>query len=73
MDGDGIVTMKSKDKIVLACGESKVELNKDGTLEINGRTIKMDATEEVRINSSDLAKINAKMMVEVSSTKIKLN
>jgi uncharacterized protein involved in type VI secretion and phage assembly len=73
MDGDGTVTMKSKDKIVLACGESKVELNKDGTLEINGRTIKMDATEEVRINSSDLAKINAKMMVEVSSTKIKLN
>jgi Rhs element Vgr protein len=73
MDGDGIVTMKSKDKIVLACGDSKIIMDKDGTIEINGRTIKMDGTEEVNITSSDLAKINAKMMVKVSSTMIKLN
>lgn len=60
MDGDGTVTMKSKDKIVLACGESKIILNKEGTIEINGRAIKMDAAEEVKIFSNDLAKIDAK-------------
>jgi uncharacterized protein involved in type VI secretion and phage assembly len=73
MDGDGTVTMKSNDKIVLACGESKIILNKDGMIEINGRTIKIEGTEEINISSSDLAKINAKMMVKVSSTMIKLN
>ncbi len=73
MDGDGTVTMKSKDKIVLACGDSKFIMDKDGTIEINGRTIKLDGTEEVNITSSDLAKINAKMMVKVSSNMIKLN
>ena len=73
MDGDGNVTMKSKDKIVLACGESKIILNKEGTIEINGRTIKMDGTEEVKIVSSDLANINAKTMVKVNSATIKLN
>jgi uncharacterized protein involved in type VI secretion and phage assembly len=62
MDGDGNVTMKSKDKIVLACGASKIVLNKDGAIEINGRAINMDATEEVKILGSDLAKIEAKMI-----------
>jgi uncharacterized protein involved in type VI secretion and phage assembly len=73
MDGDGTVTMTSKDKIELACGESKIILNKEGTIEINGRTIKIDATEEVKINSNDLAKINAKTLVKVDSATIKLN
>lgn len=73
MDGDGNVTMQSKDKIVLACGESKIVLNKEGTIEINGRAIKMDATEEVELISSDLAKINAKTLVKVDSATIKLN
>jgi uncharacterized protein involved in type VI secretion and phage assembly len=73
MDGDGTVTMKSKDKIELACGESKIILNKDGTIEINGRAIKMDATEEVELVSSDLAKINAKTLVKVDGATITLN
>jgi type VI secretion system secreted protein VgrG len=73
MDGDGTVTMKSKDKIMLACGESKIILNKEGTIEITGRTIKVNGTEEVKIVSSDLANINAKTLVEVNSATIKLN
>jgi len=73
LDGDGTVRVKSKDKMELACGESKIVLNKDGTIQISGNKIAVDATEEVEINSNAHANINAAAKVAVQSAMITLN
>jgi Rhs element Vgr protein len=73
LDGEGVLTMKSKDKMVLSCGESKIVMNKDGTIQINGKDIKVNATEEIDITSNDHANINASAKVEVRSAVITLN
>jgi type VI secretion system secreted protein VgrG len=73
MDGDGTITIKSKDKMVLASGESKIVLNKDGTIEISGRKVEIDTTEDVRLTSNANVKINAATMVAVEGAKITLN
>lgn len=72
-DGEGEITMKSNDKMVLACGEAKIVLNKDGTIQISGKKIKIDATEEIKIVSMDNAKIKAGTLVKVEGEMIKLN
>jgi len=73
MDGDGKLTVKANDKMVLACGESGIVLNKDGTIQISGKQIKIDATEEIKIVSNDNAKIKAGALVKVESEMIELN
>lgn len=73
MDGDGTITMKSNDKMVLASGESKIVLNKDGTIEISGRRVEVETTEDVRLTSNANVKINAATMVAVEGAKITLN
>jgi Rhs element Vgr protein len=72
-DGDGKVTVKANDKMVLECGESKIVLNKDGTIQISGKKIKVDGTEEIKIISNDKAKIKAGTEVKVESEMIRLN
>jgi type VI secretion system secreted protein VgrG len=72
MDGDGTITMKSNDKMVLASGESKIVLNKDG-IEISGRKVEIDTTEDVRLTSNANVKINAATMVAVEGARITLN
>jgi type VI secretion system secreted protein VgrG len=73
LDGDGKLTVKANDKMVLACGESKIVLNEDGTIQISGKKIEVDATEEIKIISKDNAKIKAGTLVKVESEMIKLN
>jgi type VI secretion system secreted protein VgrG len=73
LDGDGKLTVKANDKMVLACGESKIVLNEDGTIHISGKKIEVDATEEIKIISKDNAKIKAGTLVKVESEMIKLN
>jgi Rhs element Vgr protein len=73
LDGDGKVTMKANDKMVLECGESKIVLNEDGTIQISGKKIEIDATEEIKITSKDNAKIKAGTLVKVESEMIRLN
>lgn len=73
MDGEGAVTMKSKDRMVLECGESKIVLKKEGTIQITGKDIKVNATEEIDINSNAHANINASSKVAVQSAMITLN
>jgi Rhs element Vgr protein len=72
-NGEGIAAMRSKDTMVLECGEAKIILNKDGTIQINGNKIKVDANEEVKINSNAHANINASAKVAVQSAMITLN
>jgi type VI secretion system secreted protein VgrG len=73
LDGDGTVTVKANDKMVLACGEAKIILKEDGTITISGKEIKVDASEEIKIVSKDNANIKAGTLVKVESEMIKLN
>jgi uncharacterized protein involved in type VI secretion and phage assembly len=73
LNGEGMVTMKSKDKMILECGKSKIVLNKDGTIKIKGKKIEIDATEEVSITSQAHANINAGAKVALQSAMITLN
>jgi Rhs element Vgr protein len=73
LDGEGKILMKSTDKLVLECGESKIVLKKDGTIQINGNKIKVEATEDIKITSKSHANINASTEVKVESAMIKLN
>jgi Rhs element Vgr protein len=72
-DGEGKVTMNANDKMELACGEAKIILDKNGTIQICGKKIKVEATNEIKITSKDNANITAETLVEVESAMIKLN
>ena len=72
-DGEGKVTMNANDKMELTCGEAKIILDKNGNIQISGKKIKVDATNEIKITSKDNANITAGTLVEVESAMIKLN
>jgi Rhs element Vgr protein len=73
MDGEGTVTMKAKDKMVFECGETKIEMHKEGAIDIKGCKINIDATEELNLRSNDQAVIDAVNEVKVESVTIRLN
>lgn len=72
-DGEGNIKIVAIEKLELVCGEGRMVLNKDGTVAINGRTMKINATEELRLGSNGQAEINADTTVAVKSPKIALN
>jgi uncharacterized protein involved in type VI secretion and phage assembly len=73
MDGSGTVTMRSTGEMQLACGESKIVLNKDGTIEISGHEVKINGMGEVALKTNGYARIQAQTMVELKSDEIVLN
>jgi type VI secretion system secreted protein VgrG len=55
MDGNGTITVVSKSNMVYECGESKIEMKKDGTINITGNKITVVAKEEASIKSGQAA------------------
>jgi type VI secretion system secreted protein VgrG len=51
MDGEGNIKVKSNETIVFECGEAKIELKKDGTVNITGKKITTSATEKAEMKS----------------------
>ena len=51
IDGAGNINVKSSKSIVLTCGDSKIEMKKDGTININGKNITNTATEKAKMVS----------------------
>ncbi|MCH5721025.1 type VI secretion system Vgr family protein [Niabella hibiscisoli] len=47
MDGAGNVTMKSNESITLSCGDSTLNMKKDGTITVNGKNIYTIAKEDI--------------------------
>lgn len=58
MDGGGNIAVSSQESITLSCGASKLELKKDGTVNLNGKTITVDGTDAVNTKTKE-HKINA--------------
>lgn len=55
IDGAGNIKVTAKESIVLACGESKIEMKKDGTIEITGKNITTNAKQKARVVSGQAA------------------
>lgn len=51
MDGKGNVTILANKTIVLHCGESKIEMKSDGTIDITGKKITVNAKEKATMVS----------------------
>lgn len=64
------VQMESEDAIEIHCGQSKVILQKDGTIKISGKTLKIEGTnieikgQQVKIEGNQMT-LNAKMAMTV--------
>ena len=51
MDGDGNINVLSNKSIVLTCGDSKIEMKKDGTIEITGKKITVNGDDKATMVS----------------------
>ncbi|HEV3251849.1 MAG TPA: phage baseplate assembly protein V [Puia sp.] len=51
MDGSGNINISSSESIVLTCGNSKIEMKKDGTININGKQVTTTATDKAVMTS----------------------
>ncbi|MEO8771041.1 MAG: phage baseplate assembly protein V [Ferruginibacter sp.] len=51
IDGDGNINVLSNKSIVLTCGDSKIEMKKDGTIDITGKNITVNAEQKAQMVS----------------------
>jgi type VI secretion system secreted protein VgrG len=51
LDGEGNIDVLANQCIVLTCGESKIEMKKDGTIDITGKKITVNATDNAKMGS----------------------
>lgn len=51
IDGEGNIKLTATDSIVLSCGDSKIEMQKDGTINITGKKITINADEKAVVES----------------------
>ena len=58
IDGSGNINVTASDSIVLTCGDSKIEMKKDGTINITGKKITINADDKA-IMESKQAKFTA--------------
>ena len=58
-DGEGKMEINSDEEITLKCGQSSITMKKDGTIEIKGKEIKIDATSKATITATSGIDIKA--------------
>ena len=51
MNGDGDINITSSENIVLTCGDAKIEMKKDGTINITGKEVTINATDKAAMKS----------------------
>jgi len=54
MDKDGNIDLNGKEKLQITVGESSIVLKKDGTIEIKGKKLKLNGTDEVKIDGESI-------------------
>ncbi len=75
---DENISLEAAEKIVLTCGQSKIELRKNGTIQIHGKNIDIkgnqkvdvDGKQHVSLKSAKDIKIEAKVGVKIDGTKV---
>jgi uncharacterized protein involved in type VI secretion and phage assembly len=50
-DGEGKMNIESEEEITLKCGQSSITMKKDGTIDIKGKDITIDATSKATMKS----------------------
>jgi type VI secretion system secreted protein VgrG len=53
LDGAGNITVTSSESIVLTCGDSKIEMKKDGTINIEGKEVTITADKKAMMESGE--------------------
>ncbi len=53
IDGSGNINVTASDSLVLTCGDAKIELKKDGTINITGKKITINADQKATMESRD--------------------
>ncbi|WP_221410482.1 phage baseplate assembly protein V, partial [Apibacter sp. HY039] len=71
MDGAGNTTLDSRDKIVITCGASSIELHKDGKIKINGKEIKVEGEDKIETKTKSHKTEGIDVVKTVSNTLIK--
>jgi uncharacterized protein involved in type VI secretion and phage assembly len=57
-DGEGKINIESEEEITLKCGQSSITMKKDGTIEIKGKDITMDATSKSAVKAKSGIEVN---------------
>lgn len=77
MDGSGKTTIDSSEKILMTCGDTSVELNKDGKILINGKELKIDVETKIEettkahsIIGTDSIKLESDTLIEEKAAKV---
>lgn len=77
MDGSGATTIKSSETIKLVCGDSTVELKKDGKILLNGKELKVqfetkidESTKNHTISGTDSIKLESDTLIEEKAAKV---
>lgn len=77
MDGSGKTTIDSSEKILMTCGDTSVELNKDGKILINGKELKIDVETKIEettkahsITGTDSIKLESDTLIEEKAAKV---
>lgn len=83
VNGEGLISVNSSEKIELKCGDSSITLTKDGTIKIEGKmkievnagqNINMEGKSEVAIKSTNItAKANGNLNLEGTAVAAKAN
>ena len=58
-DGKGKIDIESDEEIMLTCGQSSINMKKDGTIQIKGKEITLDASSKVVIKSMGNVEVKA--------------
>lgn len=69
LDGKGNITVKSTESIVFNCDKSKVEMKKDGTINLSGKSITISATDDLNLKASDINVSASKELTMAGSSK----
>lgn len=69
IDAEEGIAIEDSKFLIIQCGESMIKLEKDGTITIQGKTIKVNGSSEAQLHSSSKVVVNG-TEVEIKGTKI---
>jgi type VI secretion system secreted protein VgrG len=71
MDGAGETALDSRDRIIITCGESSIELKKDGKILIKGKEIKIEGEDKIETETKSHTTTGIESVKTISDTIIK--
>lgn len=67
MDGNGNINVRSGESIVFTCENSKLEMKKDGTININGKVFTASIDDDINLNTKNI-KLNGSQEIKIEGS-----